>query len=121
MVAISLSLCTRTVDTYNQALKQLELITRDCGWFVYCYEEEEWHLYNDEDELLFARKTIEELAEAKQLGFTHKHDDTCVDTRKYGKRAYVAPTKNDNPALDDREERTKTIHGTDEEKGASSS
>ena len=52
------------MDSYDDAIQRLRLITSEAGWFVYCIEEEEWHLYNDEDELLFATKTVEELADS---------------------------------------------------------
>ena len=52
------------MDSYDDAIRRLNIITQDAGWYVYCFEEEEWHLYNAKGVLLFATKTIEELADS---------------------------------------------------------
>lgn len=49
------------MDSYDEAIERLDFITKDAGWYVYCYEDEKWHLYNDDDQLLFLADTVEEL------------------------------------------------------------
>ena len=98
------------MDSYDQAKRRLDLITSEAGWYVYCVEEEEWHLYNEDGDLLFSAPTIEELADSKQMGYcVTVGEDTSLDTRRYGKRMYTPPldTK-DIPQLEDYEERTRT-------------
>ena len=48
---------TTSQPEQDDALRRLDLITSEAGWYVYCFIEEEWHLYNDDEELLFTAAT----------------------------------------------------------------
>lgn len=98
------------LDSYEEAYQRLSLITREAGWFVYCYVEEEWHLYNDDGELLASTKTIEELVEHACPPIWRQVGNSSLNITDYPQRAYDPPT---TPELDytPYEDRTRNRHG----------
>jgi len=48
-------------DSYDAAKELLDVLTMEGGWYVYCFEEEEWQLYNEDEILIKRSKRIENL------------------------------------------------------------
>jgi hypothetical protein len=99
------------MDSYDEAQSRLDLITSEAGWYVYCIEFEEWHLYNDDDELLFSAPTIEELANRRSPSIVI--DETRA-THKIPKLATEPPTNTEN--ADVRNYIFLPAHATEEER-----
>lgn len=83
------------MDSYDTAYNRLLFITSESGWFVYCIDEEEWHLYNDAEELLFKKPTIEELVECFEPTPFYPHESERQSRGRYKvpKRLEESPTE----------------------------
>lgn len=78
-------------SSYETALQKLQLITLEAGWFHYDENEEEWQLWNDEDELLFTAPTIEDLVECSCPTLWQKGEERNKEASRYGKMAGDRP------------------------------
>lgn len=65
---------------YDKAKATLDLITQEGGSYRYCCLLEEWHLFNEDDQLLNSSKTIEGLIPKgeRQSEFMYKKGQTIV-------------------------------------------
>jgi hypothetical protein len=91
---------TSGLDSYDIAIQKLETITKESGWYVYCFEEEEWHLYNDDGQLLFKANTIEELAECQEPNKYILKGNSWILSNKYGKRVDDSPIRVEGTPLE---------------------
>lgn len=94
------------------ALRRLDLITSESGWFVYCLEEKEWHLYNDNEELLFSAPTIEDLANRKCTPAAYTEEGN-TPIQKVPKLSTDPITVSDDPRLQSYEQKGRLIHGNE--------
>lgn len=101
---------TSDVDSYDSAISKLETITKESGWYVYCFEEEEWHLYNEDEELLFKAKTVEELAECREPNMYVLKGNSWVLINKFGKRVDDSPLRVEGTPLESYDNKYRTTH-----------
>jgi len=55
------------MDSYDKAKDALDRFTAEGGWYIYCLQDEQWYLYNDDDKLIASSYTIEGLLGVEEV------------------------------------------------------